>query len=566
MVQSRRYSWLAFVLILFAVMVFPQGAHGYKAPGGYSINGDQEILADPARPVIYWAHPLGNSLSFVDAFTGSVISTITVGPGPMSVDLSLNGSWLYVGVSGANQTTVINVTSRTIARTLPLPFSPLSVRAGRGDRLYISGAQDGIVRIVNETTGAAIDQVTPLSDTFRALLEISPNKTVLLAHLLSDPVKIYKYDIASDRLVFLVVDNHDLGQNFRQMTVDWTAGLIYLVPGTAYGIELVSVSTLARLGWLPMWAYPAGVALIRDRHIVIGIHRDYYDAALWVFNTTTRAQIAKVPIPVSPPGYAPEESLMVASEAAGTVLLWTEGELRVLTTDPSIFPGSPGPGREVVGFPAFYVTARVWRGLIEPASNTTTISLDGTALNGFYDVSQDVLRAAAPVLPVGRHQITAEIAWPDGSKSVTWNFTVTSPPPVATFVVLGSKPLLSKQPIEFDARNSTALGTIIAFVWDFGDGSTASGDRVTHVFAAPGAYRVLLSIATNLNVSDSLARQVVIEAAPEPPPTAPSYVVAIVGIGSTLAASLVVGLAVVFLRRRRRSGSLPEPDTESKRK
>ena len=194
---------------------------------------------------------------------------------------------------------------------------------------------------------------------------------------------------------------------------------------------------------------------------------------------------------------------------------------------------------------------------MEPPSNTTTLAVDGTTLNSVYDPFYREVRAVAPLLPVGRHRVTAEIAWPGGSNSVTWNFTVTSPPATATFVVVGSNPLRPEQPIVFDASNSTGLGTI-TFTWDFGDGARDSGPRVTHAFAAPGVYRVLLTIRTELNVSDSLARQVVIGAASGTPLIPPQSLGAIVGIGSFAAGLGLALLVIVFVRRRSGPGNGPE--------
>src|SRR5947209_16217038 len=550
---------LAMLTVLAAVASLPFPAAGIKTPGGGSINGDQEILADPVRPMIYWAHPDGSTLSFLDAFTGNELSSVVVGLGPMSVDLSSDGTRLYVAVSGENQTTVVDVVQRTVLRAIPLGFSPLSVRSGRPDRLFVSGAQDSVIRIINETTGNVVDQV----NVFRALLEVSPDKTVLLAHSLSSSaVTLDTFDVSADRLVFRASNGSDVGENPFQTAVDWDAGLAYLVSGTPYGIVVLAVSNLTQVGWLPMGAYPQGVALMRNRHVVIGIHRNFYDAALWVFNTTTGAQRTTVPIPVDPgSGYVSEQSLLVASEVAGTVLLWTEGDFRLLTTDPSISPSSPAADSDIAGLPGFYVSARVWRGLVEPPSNTTTLAVDGTTLNSVYDPFYREVRAVAPLLPVGRHRVTAEIDWPGGSNSVTWNFTVTSPPATATFVVVGPNPLRPGQTIVFDARNSTGLGTI-AFIWDFGDGAQASGPRVTHAFAAPGVYRVLLPTRTDLNVSDSLARQVVIGATSGIPPQSLG---AIVGIGSFAAGLALALLVIVFLRRRPRSGPGNGPGAGSRR-
>src|SRR5436309_13317892 len=98
-------SLVAVFVALSMTTILPSPAMAYKTPGGWSINGDQEILADPVRPIIYWAHPLGNTLSFLDAFTGTEVSRLTVGQGPMSVGLRWDGSRLSVAVSGEMRTT-----------------------------------------------------------------------------------------------------------------------------------------------------------------------------------------------------------------------------------------------------------------------------------------------------------------------------------------------------------------------------------------------------------------------------------------------------------------------------
>src|SRR5256712_7477959 len=170
---------------------------------------------------------------------------------------------------------------------------------------------------------------------------------------------------------------------------------------------------------------------MRSRHGVIGIHRNFYDAALWVFNTTTGAERTTVPIPVAPgSGYVSEQSLVVASEVAGTVFLWTEGDCRLLTADPSVSPSGPAADSDIAGLPGFYVRARVWRGLVEPPSNTTTLAVDGTTLNSVYDPFYGEVRAVAPLPPLGRHRVTAQIRWPGGAHPVNSNLTVTSPPPI----------------------------------------------------------------------------------------------------------------------------------------
>ncbi len=55
--------------------------------------------------------------------------------------------------------------------------------------------------------------------------------------------------------------------------------------------------------------------------------------------------------------------------------------------------------------------------------------------------------------------------------------------------------LMPNQKVVFDGSNSSdADGKIIDYKWNFGDGSTANGQKVTHAFQLPGKYIVLLKV------------------------------------------------------------------------
>jgi len=68
-------------------------------------------------------------------------------------------------------------------------------------------------------------------------------------------------------------------------------------------------------------------------------------------------------------------------------------------------------------------------------------------------------------------------------------------------------------PIAFDGRNSRDDdGPIVAYSWDFGDGTTATGAQVAHAYAAPGSYTVTLTVtdAAGATASDILQASVIL--------------------------------------------------------
>ncbi|WP_295817683.1 PKD domain-containing protein [uncultured Microbacterium sp.] len=63
-------------------------------------------------------------------------------------------------------------------------------------------------------------------------------------------------------------------------------------------------------------------------------------------------------------------------------------------------------------------------------------------------------------------------------------------------------------------------GSIAAFAWDFGDGTSASGTNAAHTYAAPGDYTVRLTVTDNDGMTGTMTRVVTASAVPNQPPTA----------------------------------------------
>ncbi|MCW4049787.1 MAG: PKD domain-containing protein [Candidatus Bathyarchaeota archaeon] len=76
--------------------------------------------------------------------------------------------------------------------------------------------------------------------------------------------------------------------------------------------------------------------------------------------------------------------------------------------------------------------------------------------------------------------------------------TPTILPPVARFQHNGS--LYVNDSIIFDASDSSrGTGSIVSYSWDFGDGTTGSGETISHVFNTIKTYAVTLTVKDSLN-------------------------------------------------------------------
>jgi PKD repeat protein len=81
--------------------------------------------------------------------------------------------------------------------------------------------------------------------------------------------------------------------------------------------------------------------------------------------------------------------------------------------------------------------------------------------------------------------------------SVTAAFTVTA--------------TADNEPAVFNATQSTSTtGTIVQWLWNFGDGSTGSGEIVQHTYRSPGTFTVTLTVLDSIGASNSTTQNVTI--------------------------------------------------------
>ncbi|HZR47301.1 MAG TPA: PKD domain-containing protein, partial [Candidatus Manganitrophaceae bacterium] len=86
-------------------------------------------------------------------------------------------------------------------------------------------------------------------------------------------------------------------------------------------------------------------------------------------------------------------------------------------------------------------------------------------------------------------------------------------PPTASFSAnpaSGTAPL----PVSFDpSASSDPDGTITAYAWNFGDGSTGSGATASHTYSTPGAYNATLTVTDDKGAQGSSSKTISVSAA-----------------------------------------------------
>ena len=123
----------------------------------------------------------------------------------------------------------------------------------------------------------------------------------------------------------------------------------------------------------------------------------------------------------------------------------------------------------------------------------------------------------------GTHEVWLMVADNNGATdtaTTTIQATASNVPPVASF---SASPTSGEAPLEVSFNASASHdsdGSIVSYVWVFGDGENGSGATATHTYSAVGTYSAQLTVTDDDGVTDSTSRSIQVSPVPNIPPTA----------------------------------------------
>ncbi len=124
----------------------------------------------------------------------------------------------------------------------------------------------------------------------------------------------------------------------------------------------------------------------------------------------------------------------------------------------------------------------------------------------------------------GTYTVTLTVTDNRGATGTTTRtVVVTAPnqPPVASFTFSPTNPDPGQNVVFDAAASSDPDGTITAYNWNFGDGTTGTGMKITKAYTSAGVYTVTLTVTDNLGATGTTTRTIQVGTAPPPPPTLP---------------------------------------------
>lgn len=136
----------------------------------------------------------------------------------------------------------------------------------------------------------------------------------------------------------------------------------------------------------------------------------------------------------------------------------------------------------------------------------------GTIISYFWDFG-DGTNATGKIVSYsysayGTYVVTLTIADSEGFSDTTSKQLNVRQYPHADFAYTPSLPYVNET-VAFNASSSTPEGgTIVSYLWDFGDGNTASGVTVNHTYTTYGTYLVTLTVTDSEELTATCTKQI----------------------------------------------------------
>ena len=128
----------------------------------------------------------------------------------------------------------------------------------------------------------------------------------------------------------------------------------------------------------------------------------------------------------------------------------------------------------------------------------------------------------------GKYHVSLMVVEADGdSNTLTKNNYITAQPPpnslpIANFGIQSSANPAINEEISFTDQSIDADGTVTSWIWNFGDGNTATTQNPIHKFQSVGTYTITLTVKDDDGATDTITKQLTIHEI-NPPETIDDY-------------------------------------------
>jgi DNA-binding beta-propeller fold protein YncE len=222
-----------------------------------------DVAVDDARALIYVSLPNRNEIALVSQATSQVVDRVIVGSRPHGIDISDDGSTLWIALNGAGSVAALDLNSLAVTEVIvgdSLGYSrAYDVVEGEPHRVFVSAnpGSGGFAWIVmiSVDQGNAYRRVAS-DDIIRAdpVFAKSPDRTALYIGEGFSPNSLYRLDLADPAAPITLEDDHGSVSGTSHMSVSPDGARIYLESG-----QVLYTSTFIQAGQIGSGISEAGL-------------------------------------------------------------------------------------------------------------------------------------------------------------------------------------------------------------------------------------------------------------------------------------------------------------------
>lgn len=198
---------VSFVIALLITVASPRGALG-QTDVMIELGGiGADMAFDEAREMLYVTVPSRNAVLFISTRTLTIVNSVIVGSSPQGLDLSIDGSKLFIALSQAGSVIILEIdtltTTEVVVGDILGNSRVFDVVEGRQDRVFVSANPGGggfawivVIKLDqgNATARVASNSIIRCNPTF----EVSPDHQFLYVGECFSPNSLDKLDLTQD--------------------------------------------------------------------------------------------------------------------------------------------------------------------------------------------------------------------------------------------------------------------------------------------------------------------------------------------------------------------------------
>lgn len=244
-------------LVLFALALVCTGAFGQLGSGpdvDITLPADGHDMAyDAGGGLLYVSMPTMNAVAIVSLQTMQVIGMPAVGGSPRGIDVSIDGTHLYVALNGSSAVAALDLSTLAVDATINVATatghpSTWDVVEGKPNRVFVTAnpGSSGISRValIDRDMGDAVTTVAS-NKIIRAAPTItrSPTQTELYIGEGFSPNSLYGLDITTNAAPKVVEDQHGTVSGTQFIDIDPTGTRVVLRSG-----QILDTATFTQVG------------------------------------------------------------------------------------------------------------------------------------------------------------------------------------------------------------------------------------------------------------------------------------------------------------------------------